>query len=213
MAKSPSSTSGAGAVIRCLTSPLLILAATGCSSSLPARLAAPALDPEAVATAIVARVDRDASGGLSPAEVATLPSLAAAADAVDADRDGSLTRSEVAAWLKTLRDSRVALTPLFATVSRGGSPLVGAVVRLEPEEFMGGTMQPAEGTTDTHGNAVMAIPGAAKPGVNLGLYRVVITSPTTAVPASFNTRTTLGAAVGLMLPADGVLSLRLDEVP
>lgn len=98
-------------------------------------------------------------------------------------------------------------------VTHQGKPLANAEVRLVPEPCMGGTINEAVGRTDSNGTSMVAIPGSEFPGVNCGLYRVVITgigNDGKSLPAEYNSQTRLGIAIGGMLPAGGVGILDLE---
>jgi len=182
--------------------PVCILAAlAGCGPSRPARIPAPSLDPEAVADAAAA------AGGLEK-----LAALAPAKAGLDADGNGQVSRDELVAWLTEVRDSKVAITSVAVQVTHRGKPLLGAEVKFVPEACMGGAIKEAAGTTDESGVAMVTIPGSEYPGVNCGLYRVEITGSGAdgqALPAMYNTDSTLGVAVGGMLPEKGMASFDL----
>lgn len=63
-------------------------------------------------------------------------------------------------------------------------------------------IQPADGTTSDNGTALLAIDKSNLPadlqnlrGVQQGMYRVEITHPAVAIPAKYNSVTTLGVEV------------------
>jgi hypothetical protein len=74
---------------------------------------------------------------------------------------------------------------------------------LIPETFLADTIQPATGTTDESGFAILGIDGAHLPDdmkdlqgvVHQGVFRVKITHPEVDVPAMYNSKTTLGIEV------------------
>ena len=81
-------------------------------------------------------------------------------------------------------------------------PLAGAEVSLIPEECFAGALQPASGTTDESGIAVLSIDAAFLPadaksvqGVQQGLFRIEIDHPEVEIPAKYNTNTRLGKEV------------------
>lgn len=185
--------------------------AGGCGPGRPTRVPAPSLDPATVATAVMAAADGDSSGTISGAELAKVPALVDAIGVLDSDGDKALSREELVAWLQVVKDSRVAITSFNATVTHKGKPLVDATVRLVPESFMGGETKAAEGRTDQDGVAMVTIPDSKYPGVNCGLYRVEITGTDgKPLPASFNTSTKLGVAVGGFLPENGMATFVLE---
>lgn len=190
-----------------------LVAGGGCGPSRPKRVMPPALNPAEVAKAVLQLADADGDGGLSRQEAERVPGLAAGFVRLDADGGGGISAAEIEDWLTAVKASRVALTSLIVTVSQNGKPLRDVTVRLVPEDFMGGKMQSAEGTTDSGGCTMLAIPGSPYPGVNCGLYRVQITGNGVngrPLPARYNTETTLGAAVGGVLPDGGTLKFDLE---
>ena len=186
---------------------LLAVAVAGCGRTGPAPLTAPALDPAAVADA--------ALGGGGPqgkAELKRVPALAFALDLLDKDGDKKLSREELIGWLTEVRDSKVAITSLSVEVKHRGRPVKNATVRFIPESFMT-EVKEAGGTTDDTGMAMVSIPGSEYPGVNCGLYRVAISGQGNngkALPAKYNAETTLGVAVGGMLPENGMVTFVLE---
>lgn len=185
-------------VVACLT----IAVATGCGPARPARIPAPPLDPTAVA-------DAAAAGG----DLVNLAAIAAERAGLDTDGDKQVSRAELVAWLEQVRDSRIAITSLSVRVGHKGKPLAGAVVRLVPEPCMGGAIEEAAGTTDQSGTAMVTIAGSAYPGVNCGLYRVEISGSGNdgkPLAAKYNSESSLGTAVGAMLPANGMAVFELN---
>ena len=86
----------------------------------------------------------------------------------------------------------------------------GVNVELDPEPFMLGAIKPAKGLTGSNGIATLRTEEAT-PGVQMGFYRVRITSPSEALPAKYNTETTLGRLVGS--GRRGRWEIKLDPVP
>jgi hypothetical protein len=90
-------------------------------------------------------------------------------------------------------------TQLACNVSYEGRPLADALVRLEPEPYLGPEIQPAEGVTTADGQAQVGIPPDKAPRalqavklIQYGTFKVRITHPTIKLPAKYNTVTTLG---------------------
>ena len=174
------------------------IAATGCGPSRPPRLAAPALNPAAVAAAA--------------GDPESLAAVQANRGAFDTNQDGSVSPEELTNWLTVVRDSRVAITSVALQFRQRGRPLANLAVKLVPEDCMGGRIAVAEGTTDDSGICMATIPAAEVPGVNCGLYRVELTGPGIdgrPLPASFNTESRLGLAVGAALPPNGMATFDL----
>lgn len=178
---------------------LVAAAASGCGPSRPARIPAPPLDPAAVAAA---------AGDLDK-----LPAIAFGRIVLDTDKDKKVSQAELVKWLEEVRDSRVAITSVAFQVSHKGKPLSGAEIRLVPEACMAGGIKEASGKTDQAGMSMVTIPGSEYPGVNCGLYRVEITGKGNdgkPLAAKYNSQSTLGVAVGGMLPENGMAVFELN---
>jgi hypothetical protein len=188
------------------------LGISGCSSR-PARLTPPAISPATMAAALIQPGDSDGDGMLAGDELTAVPVLASLLGQFDADGDGRLAKAELETWLETIRDSRVAVTSFTAIVRQGGTPLSGAQFTIDPLPPFAATIKAAEGLTDDRGRTSPAIPGAAYPGVNCGIYTVRIEGSAAngrPLPAKYNTESTLGIAVGAGLPPDGAAVFELD---
>ena len=184
-----------------------LLTTGGCGPSRPARLVPPPLDPAAVTDAALG-----GAAALSGAELKKIPALAAALPLLDTDGDKSLSRAELLKWFEEVVASKVAITSIAVNVTHKGRPLKNAQVRGVPESFMTGA-KTARGTTDQTGSVMVAIPGETYPGVNCGLFKVEITGTGNdgkPLAAKYNTGTTLGVAVGGMLPENGMAEFKLD---
>lgn len=190
----------------------LAVAAGGCSGR-PARLTPPSISPAGIAAALLEPADTDADGVLAGDELLQTPVLASLLSQFDADGDGRLAKAELETWLQAVRDSRVAVTSFTAIVRHRGKPVTGATLTIDPLPPFKDAIQAAEGQTDDRGRTSPAIPGAAYPGVNCGIYAVRIEgtgSNGEPLPAKYNADTTLGLAVGAGLPPDGAVVFDLD---
>lgn len=197
----------AAVITACALGPLVIF--SGCARG-PARLAAPTLDASAVATALVARVDRDGDGAVSVAECVAVPSIGRVFSQYDADGDGRLTATEIADRIRRWQATRVARVSCSVAVAFEGRPLADAVVRLVPEPEFEGKVPAAEGRTDATGQ-VSPQAGGNAPGIAPGLYKVVIEHAKLAKSPQFNSETTLGLQIA---PDDpGLMSLAFDLKP
>lgn len=193
---------------------VILLVVTGCGQGRPARVVAPAIDTEAVTTAVFTAADADGSGRLESGELVTVPGIASATAALDTDGDKAVSRQELSQWLEEVRRSKVAITPFEARVWHRGRPLAGAAVKLVPESFMGAGMKVAEGTTDADGIAQVTIPASQHSGVNCGMYRVEVTgngNDGRPLPERYNSASTLGVAVGGAVPEQGTAVFDLKD--
>lgn len=88
---------GGGAALQAQTAPGAAPKAQGGSSFGPATASSSLITPPGTAAATTAafdRADANADGKLSPQEAATLPPIGNRFEQLDADRDGSLSRTE-----------------------------------------------------------------------------------------------------------------------
>ncbi len=174
----------------------------GCSSG-PTAVKVPPIEPEAVTDAVISQYDKNGDGQLALEELADCPALLdAMKNNIDKDNDKRLSKEELTERFSMWVKGGVGASFLACRVTKGGRPVEGAHVRLIPESFFGDVIQPAEGTTDKRGSALLAMDSANLPAdlqnlraVQQGLYRVEITHPSVDIPAKFNTQTTLGVEV------------------
>jgi hypothetical protein len=193
------------------------LALSGCSRLSQSSVKPPSVNPNIAADKAIELCDQDGNGLLSASELAACPGLLAALANYDTSGDKQLSRDEIAARLTDMYSHGTGLTPSSCRVTLDGRPLRGAHVRLVPEPFLGGDVKSAEGDTDGSGTAPIGIADSDLPEklrgaklMQLGVYRVEITHPTTKIPAKFNTQTTLGYELHPM-NSDDVVVFRLQS--
>lgn len=192
---------------------ILAVVIAGCGPKRPARVVAPRLDVAAITAGILAKADADSNGRIEGPELGRVPALAAGLGVLDTDRDKAVSAAELSAWLGRVVESKVAITSAPVVVVHKRKPLKGVTVKFIPESFMGASTKAAEGTTDGNGQANVTIPGGQFPGVNCGIYRVEISGKGNdgkPLPARYNTDTTLGIAVGALLPEGGMPTFTLE---
>ncbi len=175
----------------------------GCSSG-PTAVEVPAIDSETVAMEVMTLYDKDGDGFLNSDELSSCPSLldASKKPRVDKDRDQRLSKGEFIERLEAWTNGGVGVSYLACSITKEGRPLNGAQIKLIPEAFLGEAIQPAEGTTDASGSAMLGIDKSNLPaalqnlrGVQQGLYRVEITHPSVQLPPKYNSATILGLEV------------------
>jgi hypothetical protein len=174
----------------------------GCNRA-PAGVAEPELDPQGSTDRVFTEYDANADQKLSRDELTKSPGLLAALSSLDRDRDGAIASDELKASLERFQAEGAGLVTISCMVTRGGQPLEGAKVELVPESFLGGIVKPASGVTGPDGTATISVDESEIPeeyrgrihGVPTGIFRVVVTHPTIAIPAKFNTQTQLGRIV------------------
>jgi hypothetical protein len=167
----------------------------GCSSR-PSRVEVPQIDAGGAASAAVEQYDSNKDQSISQRESAACPGLAGSFKLYDANHDDLVSKAEIESRLKAMLGSGIGRMPCMLVVYAGDSnrPIEGARVRVVPEPFLNGAIQPGEGVTNDRGIAkpvtVDAPPGL--PGIEFGLYRVQVTHDSLEIPAKYNTATELG---------------------
>ena len=171
----------------------------GCSEQ-PARVDAPAWEPERMADQAMASFDQDGDGQLSEAELASVPSLKYCRKSLDADgnQDGQISRSEIRDRLKRYRTMATGLTSFRCKVFADNKPLANAKVRLVPEPFLAEVLKPVEGASDPDGLVHFLSHAGPLSVVPPGMYRVEITAETKRIPPEYNAQTTLGVEISAM---------------
>jgi len=172
---------------------LFLVLLVGCDESAQL-LETPALDPGKAATAAIAQYDTDNNGQISAAEAKD--SALNPKSGWDADRNGQISEEEIRTRLELYEARKPAMIEISCNVYLNNVPLDGAEVVFEPEEFLGGSVETARGTTDANGSASMMIPEIVEQdptltGLRTGLYKVKITHANVQIPARYNEETTL----------------------
>lgn len=175
---------------------ITLLAVSGCSKR-PKRLHPPGVSRTAASDAMQ-QYDTNGDGQIAGEELDKAPALKAAIEQLDTSGDDAVSADEIAARLKSWKDSKMGRMSLSCTVRRRGQPLQGVTVTFEPEKFLGSETLPATGQTDQYGMAMLSIPttGPNDPaGVAPGFYLVRITASGADIPANYNTETIFGQEV------------------
>jgi hypothetical protein len=187
--------------LRAATLFLTSLCLAGCSD-MPQRVSVPSMDPESIGSEALAAYDADTDGALAAAELDACPGLKRGLEQIDLDRDGRLTAEEIAARIRQYQDDRLGIIGFNGFVTMDGQPLEGAVVTLEPETFMGSSIEPAEATSDAGGVFQPTTPGVAPGlfGARAGIYRIKVSKKDAnggeTIPARYNSQTMLGVELG-----------------
>jgi hypothetical protein len=147
--------------------------------------------------AAIAAHDADKDGSLSESELKGAPGLMAALKQADTNSDGKLSAAEIDARIAAWAKSKVGRMSVACVVTRRGAPLADAEVRLVPESFLGTALPTATAKTNAQGLAMPSAPQSEEkpPGVPPAFYRVEITTPAGDIPSAYNSATTLGAEV------------------
>ncbi len=189
----------------------LLAAAGGCSHS-PGRIETPEWDPAGFSSAALAAWDVDGDQALDAGELSQAPGLAAGAKAIDQDGDRKLTAAELAGRFQKFQQSKIGLASRQLVVTYRGRPVAHAEVRLEPEPFLAGVIEPARGTTDAAGHVNPDAGVAGLPGLRCGYYRVHVAAAN--LPEKFNGAAAAGAEVSTFPgePASyGAIEVRLVD--
>jgi hypothetical protein len=167
-----------------------LLAACGCGMMGAGQVEAPSVRPAAAAAAAISALDTNGDGRLDDRETAACGSLRSVAARWDADADTSLSQSEIEAGLTQMFSAGVGLVNVSCRITNNGRSVPNAEVRFVPEDFLGGAVKAAAGTTDANGVAAISIPAADRPAdqqdldlMQVGLYQVEITGPGITPPA------------------------------
>lgn len=168
----------------------------------PSAVEPPDIDAGAVAAAFLSELDRDGDRFVSRTEAESCPAVTNRFDAYDTDRDQRINSDEMQTAVTSWTSDHIGVMRVGCMVTFNGQPLGGATVLLEPEGVLADALAPAQGVTNKHGQCSLSIDPASLPasqqrvrGVQPGLYRVRITHDTIAIPARYNTNTTLGQEV------------------
>ena len=156
-----------------LALPLLV----GCSRG-PARIDAPAWEPDAITARAFELLDVDGNGVLDERELDAAPGLKSALWHLDEDGDQGISNAELRERFMLYQQLGTGLIALPVRITYRGQPLPGAQVRFIPEDFLEGVIEPAAGTTDRDGLVTPTTRGFEDfPGLRIGFYRVEVESP------------------------------------
>jgi len=169
-------------------------AVLGCSRE-PAPIDTPRWEPEQLTANAMRLYDADGSDTLDAKELQQAPSLAASLPHLDANQDHQIGPDELQARLKLYEELQTGLRAKTFRVTWRGRPLADAKLKLIPERFLEGVIEPAEGVTDASGTVVPQTATYDIPAVRLGFYRVEIDSETTKIPEKYHKNSILGIEI------------------
>lgn len=182
-----------------------LVVAVGCSGK-PTGVDVPDIKPAEAAEAILAKYDSDSDGQLSRNELSNCPALSDALDRYDENADREISGDELTKRFTVWREGGLGISSLACRINFKGRPLEGAEISFIPETGFEDALQPAHGTTDDSGIAMLSIDASHMPadahnmlGVQQGLFRVEITHPSVNIPAKYNAETELGKEVSFEL--------------
>ena len=155
---------------------MLLGTIAGCNRG-PSRIAAPDWDPSTITERAFSLLDTNQDGVIGQEELGAAPGLASAKWHLDANKDGNIDREELQQRFQLYEDMGTGLMAMMMRVTYYGRPLPGAEVRLIPEQFLEGVIEPASGVTDLNGMVTPRTEIEDLPAVRVGFYRVEVTSP------------------------------------
>ena len=173
---------------------LIVATLLGCHSR-PARIAPPDWEPKILAARIMSELDANQDGALDDSELEKAPGLKAGKEPLDTNQDSRVDEVELTARFELYQGQRTGLQSKSLEFVYRGRPLAGATVRLVPEPFLEGVIEPAEGQTNLSGVATPRTAVEDIPAVRVGYYRVQVTSDRVRIPEKYNQSTVLGVEV------------------
>jgi hypothetical protein len=132
-------------------------------------------DPATAASKAIEIYDKNDDGKLSADELKASLALAAAGRRVDLNGDKQLTREEIRTRMEAL-DSQSDYIGLDVLITLKGKQLVGAVLTLSPEPFLGNGFPTFTGTINDGGGCPLQSDGKELPGIPTGFYQAKIVS-------------------------------------
>jgi hypothetical protein len=149
----------------------------------------PDVSPSAAADEAIELFDKDGSGAIDEPELAACPGIRAARDTCDSDRNGQISRDEIANAITKIYAGGTPWASVNCRIVQGGRPIAGADVRFVPAPFLEGALQPAAGKTDNQGRVNPAVADDKLPEdkkglhvLQLGIYRVEVAHPSIKQP-------------------------------
>jgi len=172
--------------------------AGGCGGGAPSRVEMPGINGSDAGKKAIELYDTNHDGVISGDELKQSPGLKAALARYDNGGDGKVTADTIARRIQQWFDAKLSLMTVPCKVLLDGKPLDGATVILEPEPFLGPSVEGATGTTDATGSVLLTATNG-KPGlVRVGLYKVKVSKQVggkETIPARYNEQTELGVEV------------------
>ena len=138
----------------------------------------PSIIVDKVAAAAIEAYDANRDGTLDAHELGSAPSIVFALEELDADGSKTVDLNELCTTLRAWANPGIGLTSVVCQVTMDGKPLADAEIIFEPEPFYEGALSSAVGITDRHGSARMVADVAKQQGLpdgmQLGFYKVRI---------------------------------------
>jgi len=128
---------------------------TACNSG-PARIPPVNVNVDAVLSELMSEFDTDRNGSLSRGELAAMPPLADCLSHCRRDSKDEISVEELAATLRRIFDPRTAVVSASCLVRCNGQPLSGANVKFVPLPVFKNKLSVGTGITDSDGYATIA---------------------------------------------------------
>jgi hypothetical protein len=173
---------------------IFVLFLGGCSGA-ASPVSQPDWDPSGISEKAMELFDSDGDGFLAGDELTKSPGLLAGLDVIDTDDDQKVSAAEIVARFDLYESKRLGLRDRRFRVTYNGKPLADANVKLVPEPFLEGVIEPATGVSRHDGTLVPNAGVDGLPGLRPGYYRIEVTSDKIKLPAKYNSETILGAEV------------------
>lgn len=187
-----------------------ILCGIGCGDNSRSSVSTPSYSPDEMARHALRDYDKNSNGTLEGAELDACPGLKTAFGGIDTNGDKKLSEDELKARFQKYKDSESGAIGYFVQVTLDSSPLNNATITFTPEPFMGGSVREAQAQTGDDGGATsFTVNGQPMPGLVPGVYKVSVTKEGVAIPARYNTHTTLGCEVFAGRSGSAALELKL----
>ncbi len=188
----------------------LLTGTVGCSGRPPA-IKSPKWRPEPLADKAMEQCDQNGDGKIDASELDAAPGLKAGLSELDTNGDQAVSRDELVQRFDIYAKSRAGQSEEYLEFTYKGQPLAGAKVVLQPEPFLDGLVEPADGVVTSGGGVIPdnhAVENSR--GIRLGYYRIHISDAKEKIPEKYGENTTLGVEISPTTKDGGYSDLRFD---
>jgi hypothetical protein len=151
---------------------------------------------------VLAELDGNGDTLIDEQELSDAPGLAFGAKLIDANKDGGLSEKELTKRFELYRDMQLVTELKEMVLVYKRRPVSRASVRLVPEFFLDGVLEPATDTTTDDGSFYPQAEGIGAAGLRVGYYRVVVDSPQVSIPGEYASAATTPLGVEVSPVAD-----------
>lgn len=153
---------------------IAICVGTGGCNRGPKAIRAPDWNPDQVAARVIEQLDTSGDGVVDKQEAIAAPSIVQAFSRIDKNANGQLSLDELHDRFAFYERYGTGLMNQSFEVRLNGRPAAGVRIDMLPEPFLEDVIRPASGVTDGMGQVVPVATDAEFPGMQVGLYRVVL---------------------------------------